>query len=119
MWSTTIDGKCCERPQVTADGKTLVVGSNLQDYWYKLDAQTGKLLAIIHAPGSPSAHNLNLSADGKLAFMSPNGKLLQIADVATRQSRPHHSVPGQCPRAGAQQGLQQNLCQSEQFPGLS
>lgn len=83
VWTTTLDGKCCERPQVDADGKTLVVGSNLQDYWYKLDAKTGKLLAIIHAPGSMSAHNLNLSADGKLAFMSPNGKLLQIADVAT------------------------------------
>jgi DNA-binding beta-propeller fold protein YncE len=83
VWSTTLDGKCCERPQVDADGKTLVVGSNLQDYWYKLDARTGKLQAVIHAPGSMSAHNLNLSADGKLAFMSPNGKLLQIADVAT------------------------------------
>ncbi|HEU0096703.1 MAG TPA: PQQ-binding-like beta-propeller repeat protein [Rhizomicrobium sp.] len=83
VWTTTLDGKCCERPQVSADGKTLVVGSNLQDYWYKLDAKTGKLLATIHAPGSPSAHNLNLSADGKLAFMSPNGKLLQIADIET------------------------------------
>jgi DNA-binding beta-propeller fold protein YncE len=60
-----------------------VVGSNLQDYWYKLDAKTGKLLATIHAPGSMGAHNLNLSADGKRAFMSPNGKLLQIADVET------------------------------------
>jgi DNA-binding beta-propeller fold protein YncE len=83
VWTTTLDGKCCERPQVDADGKTLVVGSNLQDYWYKLDAKTGKLLATIHAPGSMNAHNLNLSADGKRAFMSPNGKLLQIADVAT------------------------------------
>ena len=83
VWTTTLDGKCCERPQVSADGRTLVVGSNLQDYWYKLDARTGKLLAIIQAPGSPSAHNLNLSADGKFAFMSPNGKLLQIADVET------------------------------------
>jgi DNA-binding beta-propeller fold protein YncE len=83
VWTTTLDGKCCERPQVDADGKTLVVGSNLQDYWYKLDARTGKLLATIHAPGSMSAHNLNLSADGKRAFMSPNGKLLQIADVET------------------------------------
>ncbi|HUE62806.1 MAG TPA: hypothetical protein VMO78_00400 [Rhizomicrobium sp.] len=81
VWTTTLDGKCCERPQVDADGKTLVVGSNLQDYWYKLDAKTGKLLTIIHAPGSMGAHNLNLSADGKRAFMSPNGKLLQIADV--------------------------------------
>jgi DNA-binding beta-propeller fold protein YncE len=60
-----------------------VVGSGYQDYWFKLDARTGKLEAVIHAPGSPSAHNLNLSADGKLAFMSPVGKLLQIADVAT------------------------------------
>ena len=83
VWTTTIDGKCCERPQVSADGKTLIVGSNLQDYWYKLDAWTGKLLATIHAPGSMGAHNLNLSADGKLAFMSPNGKLLQIADIAS------------------------------------
>lgn len=83
VWTTTLDGKCCERPQVSADGKTLVVGSNLQDYWYKLDARTGKLLATIHAPGSMGAHNLNLSADGKLAFMSPNGKLLQIADIGS------------------------------------
>ena len=81
VWTTTLDGKCCERPQVSADGKTLVVGSNLQDYWYKLEAKTGKLLMIFHAPGSMGAHNLNLSADGKRAFMSPNGKLLQIADI--------------------------------------
>jgi DNA-binding beta-propeller fold protein YncE len=83
VWSTTLDGKCCERPQMDADGKTLIVGSNLRDYWYKVDARTGKLEAIIHAPGSDNAHNLNLSADGKLAFMSPNGKLLSIADVAS------------------------------------
>ena len=86
VWTTTLDGKCCERPQVSADGKTLVVGSNLQDYWYKLDAKTGKLLMIFHAPGSMGAHNLNLSADGKRAFMSPNGKLLQIADIETGKS---------------------------------
>jgi len=83
VWTTTLDGKCCERPQVSSDGKTLVVGSNLQDYWYKLDAKTGKLLMIFHAPGSMGAHNLNLSADGKRAFMSPNGKLLQVADIET------------------------------------
>ena len=81
VWTTTLDGKCCERPQVDADGKTLIVNSNLQDYTYKLDALTGKLLAIFHAPGSMGMHNLNLSADGKRAFMSPNGRLLQIYDV--------------------------------------
>ncbi|HEX3756147.1 MAG TPA: hypothetical protein VHV26_13835 [Rhizomicrobium sp.] len=83
VWTTTLDGKCCERPQVDADGKTLVVNSNLQDYSYVLNARTGKVIRIIHAPGSMNMHNINLSADGKLAFLSPNGPLLQIADVAT------------------------------------
>lgn len=86
VWSTEIDGKCCERPQVVSDGKTLIVGSNLQDYWYKIDAWTGKLIAKIEAPGSRGAHNLNLSADGKLAFMSPNGKQLSIADIKTAKT---------------------------------
>lgn len=83
VWSTTLDGRCCERPQVDSDGKTLVVGSNLQNYWYKLDAHSGKLLGIFHTPESPDAHNLNLSADGKRAFMSPNAPVLSIGDVAT------------------------------------
>lgn len=81
-WTTTLDGKCCERPQVTPDGKFIIVGSDLQDYWYKLNARTGKLIAKIAAPESPNAHNLNLSADGRLAFMSPNNKVISIADVA-------------------------------------
>jgi DNA-binding beta-propeller fold protein YncE len=80
-WSQTYDGKCCERPQVTADGKTIVVGSDLQDYWYVVDAKTGKLRGTIKAPNSMNAHNLNLSPDGKLAFMSPNGPVLAIGDI--------------------------------------
>ena len=85
VWSTTLDGKCCERPQVTPDGKTIVVGSDLQDYWYELDAATGKLIGKLEAPESPNAHNLNLSADGKLAFMSPNNKVMTISDIQTRK----------------------------------
>jgi DNA-binding beta-propeller fold protein YncE len=82
-WTTTLDGKCCERPQVTPDGRFIIVGSDLQDYWYKLDARTGKLISIISAPESPNAHNLNLSGDGKLAFMSPNNKVMSVADIET------------------------------------
>lgn len=83
VWTQTYDGKCCERPQVTPDGKTIVVGSDLQDYWYVVDAKTGKLKGTIKAPNSMNAHNLNLSPDGKLAFMSPNGPVLAVGDVAT------------------------------------
>lgn len=86
VWSTRLDGECCERPQVTPDGRFIIVGSDLRDYWYKLDARTGKLIAKIMAPESPNAHNLNLSADGKLAFMSPNGKVLSVADVETAKT---------------------------------
>jgi DNA-binding beta-propeller fold protein YncE len=85
VWSVTLDGKCCERPQVTPDGKIVVVGSDLQDYWYELDAKTGQLIGKLEAPESPNAHNLNLSADGKTAFMSPNNKVMTISDIQTRK----------------------------------
>jgi hypothetical protein len=41
--------------------------------------QTGELITKVVSPLSPNAHNLNLSADGKLAFMSPNGKVMGVA----------------------------------------
>ena len=85
VWSVTLDGKCCERPQVTPDGKILVVGSDLQDYWYEVDARTGNLICKLAAPESPNSHNLNLSADGKTAFMSPNNKVMTISDIESRK----------------------------------
>ena len=85
MWSVTLDGKCCERPQVTPDGKIVVVGGDLQDYWYEIDAVTGKLIGKLDAPESPNSHNLNLSADGRTAFMSPNNKVMTISDVKSRK----------------------------------
>jgi DNA-binding beta-propeller fold protein YncE len=85
VWSVTLDGKCCERPQVTPDGKIVVVGGDLQDYWYEVDAVTGKLIGKLEAPESPNSHNLNLSADGKTAYMSPNNKVMTIADIKSRK----------------------------------
>jgi DNA-binding beta-propeller fold protein YncE len=85
IWSVTLDGKCCERPQVTPDGKIVVVGGDLQDFWYEVDAKTGKLIGKLEAPDSPNSHNLNLSADGKTAFMSPNNKVMTISDVQSRK----------------------------------
>ena len=51
-WENTYDGTCCERPEVTPDGKTLVVGSDLKDFWYVIDAQSGALKGKIQAPKS-------------------------------------------------------------------
>ena len=38
---------CCERPWVLPDGKTLIVGSHYNSWWYYIDGQTGKVLAKV------------------------------------------------------------------------
>lgn len=81
VWENEYDGFCCERPQVTADGSALVVGSDLKDFWYVVNPRTGDLIKKIHAPQSNNAHNLNISPDGKLAFMAPNGPVISIGDI--------------------------------------
>ena len=80
-WENTYDGQCCERPQVAPHASFMYAGSDLKDYWYVVDPRTGELITKVVSPLSPNAHNLNLSADGKLAFMSPNGRVMGIADT--------------------------------------
>jgi DNA-binding beta-propeller fold protein YncE len=86
VWENAYDGQCCERPQIAPDGSFLYVGSDLKDFWYVVNPKTGELITKVQSPLSPGAHNLNLSLDGKLAFMSPNGKVMGIADTA------HHKL---------------------------
>jgi DNA-binding beta-propeller fold protein YncE len=81
----TYDGQCCERPQVSPDGSFLYVGSDLKDFWYVVNPRTGALVTKVVSPLSPNAHSLNLSADGKMAFMSSNGKVMGIADTTTHK----------------------------------
>jgi DNA-binding beta-propeller fold protein YncE len=86
VWENAYDGFCCERPQVSPDGSFLYVGSDLKDFWYVVNPKTGDLIAKAQAPLSPNAHNLNLSPDGKWAFMAPNGKVMSIADTSTHKT---------------------------------
>jgi DNA-binding beta-propeller fold protein YncE len=85
-WENTYDGTCCERPELTPDGKTLVVGSDLKDFWYVIDAQSGSLKGKIQAPKSNFAHNMGLSADGKTVFMAPNGVTMTVGDVPSMKA---------------------------------
>jgi DNA-binding beta-propeller fold protein YncE len=75
------EGTCCERGAVTPDGKTLVVGSDLKNFHYVLDARTGAVKGKIPTPMSMFNHNMNLSADGRIDFAAPNGITMTIADV--------------------------------------
>ena len=85
-WESTYDGNCCERPELTPDGRTLVVGSDLKDFWYVIDAQSGALRGKIQAPKSMRAHNMALSADGKTAFMAPNAPTMTLGDVSSMKA---------------------------------
>lgn len=93
VWQNAYDGQCCERPQIAPDGTFLYVGSDLKDFWYVINPRTGKLITKVVSPQSPNAHNLNLSADGKTAFMSPNGKVMAIADTSTHQLKKTITFP--------------------------
>jgi hypothetical protein len=85
VWENVLDGNCCERPQMAPDSSFMYVGSDLKDYWYVIDPKNGELITTVHSPLSPNAHNLNLSQDGKIAFMAPNGKVMGIADTTTNK----------------------------------
>lgn len=82
---------CCERPWTLPDGKTLLVGSSYNDFWYYIDGATGKVLGKLTTPETPVAHNLTVSADGQIGLLasmsSPkDGKAgLAIIDVPSRK----------------------------------
>jgi hypothetical protein len=61
---------CCERPYTLPGGKTLLVGSAYNAWWYLIDAETGKQLGRIDTPQTPRAHNVNVTADGKTALVT-------------------------------------------------
>ena len=82
---------CCERPWTLPDGKTLLVGSSYNSWWYYIDGATGKSLGKLPTPESPVAHNIAVTADGRLgilgAMASPkDGKAgVTVIDVPSRK----------------------------------
>jgi WD40 repeat protein len=82
---------CCERPWLLPDGKTLLVGSSYNSWWYYIDGATGKVLGKLDTPETPVAHNLAVSADGQLGILgsmsSPkDGKAgIAVIDVPNRK----------------------------------
>lgn len=87
VWNKTYEpGTCCERGQVTPDGLTLEVGSNLLNFHRVIDARTGAVKGIIHTPKSMFNHNMAMSADGKVVFDAPNGLTMTVADMATMKA---------------------------------
>jgi DNA-binding beta-propeller fold protein YncE len=86
VWDNAYEpGTCCERGEITPDGLTLVVGSDLKNFHRVIDAKTGEVKGTIPTPMSMFNHNMNLSLDGKTDFAAPNGVTMTIADVPSRK----------------------------------
>jgi DNA-binding beta-propeller fold protein YncE len=77
------EGTCCERGRVLPDGQTMVLGSDLKNFHYVLDAKTGAVKGKIPTPMSMFNHNMTVSPDGKTDFAAPNGITMTIADIPT------------------------------------
>jgi hypothetical protein len=80
---------CCERPWLLPDGKTLVVGSSYNSWWYYIDGVTGKVLSKLPTPETTATHNLAISPDGKIGVMgsmsNPPKAGLAIIDVPSQK----------------------------------
>lgn len=78
---------CCERPYTLPGGHALLVASAYNHWWWFIDAHTGKVLGKIDTPDVPNAHNLTVTADGKmaaLATLTPVSKELAPKSSAAR-----------------------------------
>jgi DNA-binding beta-propeller fold protein YncE len=84
VWKNAYEpGTCCERGQVTPDGLTMEVGSDLKNFHRVIDLRTGAVKGIIPTPQSMFNHNMNMTPDGKTTFDAANGNTMTIADMAT------------------------------------
>ena len=61
---------CCERPTTMPGGRSLLVASAYNNWWWFIDAKTGKVLGKIDTPDVPNAHNLTVTADGRMAALA-------------------------------------------------
>jgi hypothetical protein len=87
VWKNAYEpGTCCERGQITPDGLTMEVGSDLKNFHRVIDLRTGNVKGIIQTPQSMFNHNMNMSPDGKTVFDAPNGNTMTIADMDTMKA---------------------------------
>jgi hypothetical protein len=76
---------CCERPWTLPDGKTLLVGSSYNNWWYYISGATGKVEGKIVVPDSPVAHNMAVTPDGKIGMLGSETPTMSIVDVPNRK----------------------------------
>jgi hypothetical protein len=76
---------CCERPWTLPDSETLLVGSSYNNWWYYINAATGAVEGKIVVRDSPVAHNMAVTADGKIGMLGSETPTMSIVDVPGRK----------------------------------
>jgi DNA-binding beta-propeller fold protein YncE len=90
VWEENYEKTCCDRGQVSPDGKTLYMpawGPQMmiqRNRWFVSDALTGKWITTIPTPGSIPSHNTVWSADGSRVYMAGSDSVA-VADAKTHK----------------------------------
>jgi DNA-binding beta-propeller fold protein YncE len=67
----------------------MMVASAYNNWWYFIDAKTGKVMGKLDTPQAPNSHNLVLTADGKFGALAALSQLpnsnVAIADIAAKK----------------------------------
>jgi hypothetical protein len=84
VWEQTYDGHCCDRMAVAPDGKVLYVPALEGQYWYVVDASTGKMIKKLETPDIMGSHNTIFSLDGSRVFLTGwHTNVMHIVDAKT------------------------------------
>lgn len=85
LWEKTYDGgRCCDRVEVSPDGKIVFAPAFGAPRWHVVDAGTGALLGTIEVMGWP--RQAVFSHDGAFAYLSAwESPMLSIVDVRARK----------------------------------
>src|ERR1700693_739933 len=84
VWEQTYDGHCCDRMAVAPDGKVLYVPALEGQYWYVVDASTGKMIKKFDTPDIMGSHNTLFSLDGSRVFLTGwHTNVMHVVDAKT------------------------------------
>jgi len=84
VWENTYDGHCCDRLDVSPNGRIIYAPAFGRPKWYAIDARDGALITTIDVMGWP--RQTIYSRDGQRAYLSAwESPMLSVVDTKTHK----------------------------------
>ncbi len=84
VWERSYDGRCCDRHDVSPDGRTIYAPAFGKPAWYVINALDGQLITTIGVMGFP--RQTIYSRDGKHAYLAAwESRVLSVVDTSTHK----------------------------------